>query len=57
VWGIFAVVKMLVLFGGMWLLMTNGLVAPIPLVVGYGALPIGIAIGSLVSDKAAPKSP
>jgi hypothetical protein len=51
VWGIFAVVKMLVLFTGTWLLMTKGIVAPIPLVVGYGSLPIGIAIGSLVSDK------
>jgi hypothetical protein len=59
VWGIFAVVKMLVLFAGMWLLMTKGIVAPIPLVVGYGSLPIGIAIGSLVSDKTThkPKSP
>lgn len=50
-WGVIALVKMLVLFGGIWLLMTHGLVDPIGLVVGYGALPIGIAIGSLVSDK------
>jgi hypothetical protein len=56
VWGIFAVVKMLVLFAGMWLLMTKGVVAPIPLVVGYGSLPIGIAIGSLVSDKTTRKA-
>ena len=57
VWGIFAVVKMLVLFGVTWLLMTKGVVAPIPLVVGYGSLPIGIAIGSLVSDKTTHKAP
>jgi hypothetical protein len=53
VWGVFAVAKMLVFFLGMWLLMTKGLVSPIPLLVGYGSLPIGIAIGSLVSDKTA----
>ncbi len=53
-WGISAFTKMLVLFGGIWLLMTRGLVDPMGLVVGYGALPIGIAIGSIVSDKASP---
>ncbi len=52
-WGLFALVKMIVLFGGIWLLMVKGLVSPIPLVVGYGALPIGIAIGSLIRDKTA----
>jgi hypothetical protein len=53
-WGVVALVKMVVLFGGIWILMTHGLVDPMGLVVGYGALPIGIAIGSLVSDKASP---
>jgi hypothetical protein len=50
-WGVLAMVKMVVLFGGIWLVMTKGLVDPLGLVVGYGSLPIGIAIGSLVSDK------
>jgi hypothetical protein len=55
-WGVIAFVKMLALFGGIWLLMTRGLVDPIGLVVGYGSLPIGIAIGSIVSDKAHPET-
>lgn len=42
-WGVFAVLKILVLFGGIWILLTKGLVAPIPLVIGYGVLPLGIA--------------
>jgi len=42
-WGVFAVLKLFILFGGIWLLLTKGLVAPIPLVVGYGVLPLGIA--------------
>jgi uncharacterized membrane protein len=37
-----------------WLLMRYGLVSPVPLLVGFGALPIGIAIGSVVSDRGAP---
>ncbi len=46
-WGALAVVKMLVLFGGTWLLMTRGLVEPLGLVLGYGAMPIGIAASTL----------
>lgn len=46
-WGVFAVLKLFVLFGGIWLLLTKGLVAPIPLVVGYGVLPLGIAAAGL----------
>jgi hypothetical protein len=49
-----AVLKMLGLVGGVWLLMRHGVVSPIPLVVGFGSLPIGIVIGSLVSDRSAP---
>ena len=46
-WGVFAVLKLFILFGGIWILLTKGLVAPIPLVVGYGVLPLGIAAASL----------
>jgi len=49
-WGLFAVVKILVLFGGIYLLLTKGLVDPIALVVGYGVLPLGIAASSLVNS-------
>ncbi len=46
-----ALLKMLGLVGLVWLLMEYGLVSPIPMVVGVGSLPVGIAIGSLVSDR------
>lgn len=46
-WGIFAVLKIAVLFGGVWILLTRGLVAPIPLVVGYAVLPLGIVATTL----------
>jgi hypothetical protein len=54
-WGVIALGKIMLLFGGLWLLMTRHLVDPIPLVVGYGSLPIGIAIGAVVSDKTGPR--
>jgi hypothetical protein len=50
-WSVIALGKMMVVFGGLWFLMTRHLVDPISLVVGYGSLPIGIAIGAVVSDK------
>jgi len=51
-WGAFAMVKILVLFGGIWILLTRGLVDPIPLVIGYGVLPLGIATSSLFASLA-----
>jgi hypothetical protein len=42
------------LVGVVWLLMRHGVVSPVPMMVGIGALPIGIAIGGLVSDRNAP---
>ncbi|MGO8998410.1 MAG: ATP synthase subunit I [Polyangiaceae bacterium] len=50
-WGILAVLKVVGLFGGVWLLFASHLVDPMGLVVGWGALPIGVALGSLFSDK------
>lgn len=46
-WGVFALLKLFILFGGIWMLLTRGMVAPIPLVVGYGVLPLGIAAAGL----------
>jgi hypothetical protein len=40
-----------------WLLMRHGVVSPLPMLVGFGALPIGIAIGSIVSDRGAEHPP
>jgi hypothetical protein len=56
-WSIISLGKLMFLFTGMWLLMTRHLVAPMELFVGYLALPIGIAIGALVSDKTDPEPP
>jgi hypothetical protein len=53
--GVLAVLKMLGLVGVVWLLMRHGVAAPIPMVVGLGSLPIGIVIGSLVSDRSVPE--
>lgn len=50
-WALLAVLKMFGLIVAVWLLMRHGVVAPLPMLVGFGALPIGIAIGSLVSDR------
>lgn len=49
-WGLFAALKMLLLFGGIWILLTRQLVDPMPLVVGYGVLPLGIAASALWSS-------
>lgn len=53
-WGLVAVGKMLGLVAVVWLLMRHGLVSPLPMLVGFGALPIGIAIGSLLGDRSSP---
>ncbi len=50
-WALLAVVKILGLMAAVWLLMVHRVVSPLPLVVGFGALPLGIAIGALVSDR------
>ena len=46
-WGFVATVKIVVLFGGMYLLVRGGVVAAIPLAIGYGALPLGIVAAQL----------
>jgi hypothetical protein len=55
-WALVAVLKMFGLLAAAWLLMRHGIVSPLAMLVGFGALPIGIAIGSLVSDRSAPPS-
>ncbi len=54
-WTFAFLAKLLFLFGGAWLLLTWHVVGVMALAAGYGTLPIGIAIGSLVSDKASPE--
>ena len=49
-WGAFALIKMVMLFGGIYVLLTRGLVDPISLAVGYGVLPLGITASGLFSS-------
>lgn len=51
-WGIFAVFKILLLFGGIFVLLTLGLVDPMPLAVGYGVLPLGILVSTFRASLA-----
>lgn len=53
-WALVAGPKMLGLVGLVGLLMRHGGVEPLPLLLGLGALPVGIVIGALVSDRDAP---
>jgi hypothetical protein len=48
-WRALGALKMLLLFGAVWFLLTSRAVDPIPFVVGLGALPIGLVTGSLLS--------
>lgn len=50
-WTVFAMLKMAGLFGGVWLILRSGVASPMSLAVGYGALPIGITIGTLFGPK------
>ena len=52
-WILVAGLKVLAWIAIAWLLMRHGLVAVAPMMVGLLSLPIGIAIGSLVSDRSA----
>jgi hypothetical protein len=52
-WAVVALLKMFALLATAWLLMRHGVASPAPMLVGFGSLPIGIAIGSLVSDRGA----
>jgi hypothetical protein len=47
-WAIFGLFKIVLLFGGIFLLLTRGWVDPIALVIGYGVLPLGIAASAIV---------
>jgi hypothetical protein len=50
-WALVGVLKMFGLFAVVYLLMRYGIVSPVPMLAGFGALPIGIAIGSMVSHR------
>jgi hypothetical protein len=50
-WAIIALLKMTLLFGGVWMILRTGSVSALSLIAGYAALPIGITIGSLFGPK------
>ena len=54
-WGAFGFAKIIFLFGGIYLLLTRGMVDPMALVVGYGVLPLGIAASSLFTSLSPPR--
>jgi len=50
-WGMLGVFKFAVLLVGVGLLLRHHIVGAIPLAVGYGALPLGIALSSVFSAR------
>jgi hypothetical protein len=50
-WAVIALLKMTLLFGGVWLILRSGSVSALSLIAGYAALPVGITVGSLFGPK------
>jgi hypothetical protein len=50
-WGAIAMIKLVALFGGVWLILKSDLVSGLALAVGYASLPVGITVGSLFGPK------
>lgn len=51
-WAIVGGIKLLALIAVGWLIIRSGIVSALSLAAGYGALPIGITMGSLFAKKA-----
>ena len=50
-WAMIAIVKLVFLFGGVWIILKNDYVPGLALAAGYGALPVGITFGFLFGPK------
>jgi len=50
-WAAIALLKFFCLIAGVWLILRAGVVSPLSLAVGYGALPIGITVGGLFGPR------
>lgn len=50
-WALIAVLKLVFLFGGVWIILKNDFVPGLSLAAGYAALPVGITFGFLFSPK------
>lgn len=53
-WVLVGILKIFILFGGVWWLLRSGVVSPLALVCGYGALPLGIALGGAIGPRIPP---
>lgn len=53
-WGLVALFKILALFGGIFLVLRQGYFDLLPVVIGYGALPLGVVIGSTRTTVSTP---
>jgi hypothetical protein len=51
IWGALGGLKLLALFGGLYVLLNSGIISGITLAVGYAAMPLGIALASLVGPR------
>jgi hypothetical protein len=51
IWGLVGAVKFTLLLGGVWMLLSRRLLDPLPLAVGYGALPVGIALAGWLGGR------
>jgi hypothetical protein len=50
-WAVIAVLKLLALLGGVWLILKSGVVSPLSLAIGYSSLVVGITLGTLFGPK------
>ena len=50
-WVAVAMLKVVVLFGGVWWVLKHEIASGVALAIGYGALPLGIVIGTLFAPK------
>lgn len=55
-WALMAVLKLIGLFACVGIILWRGAVPPLAFVIGYGALPIGISIGTLIKPAQPRKS-
>lgn len=56
-WSMFAVMKLTVLIGVVFSLVTSGIAPILPLAIGYAALPVGVVIGQLWTPAPADEAP
>jgi hypothetical protein len=50
-WAAIGMLKLVALLGAVWLILRSGVASGLALAVGYGALPMGITLGSLFGPK------